>query len=215
MHLDFYIYFQILSLLIAILYFKRLNAYHLAPFIFLIYIACIIEVCGFAFKQLQQVNYLIFNLYLVFSTPLQSLLFYNMILPAGIQKNIFIIISSLLMLFILINFYFFQGMNLFNTYSLILIMLINIVFSVFVLIKRFLIDEKPVDFLKHPYLWINASILVFSLGTLVILGLQQYIEANKIQIGDKNAYRQIMPILNVILYSGYSYAFLLCKQAPS
>lgn len=119
------------------------------------------------------------------------------------------------MLFILIDFYFLQGVSMFNTYSLILIMLLNIVFSVLILVNFFLFDERTIDFLKHPYLWINSGILIFSLGTLVVLGLQHYIEANKIVIGNKNAYRQIMPILNVILYSAYSYAFLLCHRTSS
>jgi hypothetical protein len=215
MHLDYYIYFQLLSLLIAIICYERLKANSLTAFIFLIYIACVVELCGYTFKQQQQVNYLIFNFYLVFSTPFQLLLFYNMTKPKGMLQKVFITISSLLLLFILINFYFFQGMNAFNTYSLILIMLLNIVLSVWVLIQRFLIDETTTNFFKSPYLWINAVILIFSLGTLVVLGLQQYIQANKIVINNKNVYRQIMPILNVILYSGYSYAFLLCRKTLS
>jgi hypothetical protein len=215
MNLDYYIYFQIVSLLIAVINYRRLKVYKISAFTFLTYIACIVEIAGFELKQHKEVNYLIYNFYLIFSTPVQLFLFYKMLQPERLQQKIFITISCLSTFFILIDFYFFQGVNVFNTYSLMLIMLLNIAFSVLVLVKIFLIDETAISFFRHPYLWINAGILIFSLGTLVMLGLQQYIEVNRIVINNKNAYRQVMPILNVILYSAYSYAFILCRRMYS
>jgi len=215
MSLDYYIYFQVLSLLLATANYRRLKAFNLQSFTFLIYIACVVEIAGFKFKQHHEINYLVYNIYLLFSTPLQLFLFYKMLMPVKLQEKIFILISAGALLFIVINFFAFQGINIFNTYSLTLGMLLNIVFSVLILVKRFLFEENITNFFNHPYLWINAAILIFSLGTLVVLGLQHYIEANKIQINNKNAYRQIMPILNVILYLAYSYAFLLCRQTLS
>ncbi len=215
MSFDYYIYFQIICLLLAIINYRRLKVYKLGAFVFLIYIACVVEIAGFELKQHKETNYLIYNFYLIFSTPVQLLLFYNMLQLVRLQQKIFIVISFLLMLFLLIDFYFFQGVNIFNTYSLVLIMFLNIVFSVLVLFKSFLVDEITTSFFRHPYLWINAGILIFSLGALVMLGLQQYIEVNKLVINNKNAYRQVMPVLNVILYSAYSYAFLLCRQTSS
>jgi hypothetical protein len=215
MKLDYYIYFQIISLLLAMINYRRLKIYKLGALVFLIFIACIVEIAGFELKQHKEVNYLIYNFYLVFSTPVQLLLFYKMLQLNQLQQKIFIGTGFLLMLFVLIDFYFLQGVNAFNTYSLVLIMFLNIIFSVLVLFKSFLVDEITTNFFRHPYLWINAGILIFSLGTLVMLGLQQYIEINKIVINNKNAYRQVMPVLNVILYSAYSYAFLLCRQTSS
>jgi hypothetical protein len=46
---------------------------------------------------------------------------------------------------------------------------------------------------------------------LVILGLQEYILINHIEIAHKTLYNAIMPSVNAIVYAGYSYAFILCR----
>jgi len=212
MHIDYYVYFQLISLLIALLCHVRLKAYHLTNYIPLLYITCIIELSAGIVKQTSQVNYFIYNLYLLFSTPIQVLLFYRMLKPLSNGKVLMLSVSTLLLLFLVVNFYFLQGLETFNSYSLIFIMLFNIVCSSLVLLKTLLLEERQTNVFKEPYFWINSATLLFSLGTLVVLGLQQYIIINKIQIENKSVYRSIMPILNVILYSAYSYAFLLCQR---
>jgi hypothetical protein len=82
-----------------------------------------------------------------------------------------------------------------------------------VLFKMAVIDEPENERIyMHPFFWISVSLLLFSLGSLVVLGLQEYIVSHQIQMEGKSIYRIIMPVLNVILYLGYTYAFLLCRK---
>jgi ABC-type dipeptide/oligopeptide/nickel transport system permease component len=74
------------------------------------------------------------------------------------------------------------------------------------------VSENYFELSKHPYFWTAAGLLIFSLGTLVVLGMNQFIRINNLTIVNKALYRTIMPVLNVILYSSYSYAFYLCAR---
>ena len=116
------------------------------------------------------------------------------------------------MLFVIFNFLFIQGrMGQFNTYSLGLIEIMIIVFSGLCLVRLTVIDQEEMNFLKEPYFWINSLNLLFWLITLVILSMQTYILVNHIEIGHKSLYSAILQPLNAIVYSGYSYAFILCR----
>lgn len=130
----------------------------------------------------------------------------------GVSRIIYSTISFLVILFTVLNFMLLQGSTIFNTYSLIISMLVFSLLSVMVLIKLFNNDESDIELHKHPYFWISAATLLFSAGALILLGLQQFIEAEKIQIGKMNLYRVIMPVLIVVMYSSYIYAFILCRK---
>jgi hypothetical protein len=47
--------------------------------------------------------------------------------------------------------------------------------------------------------------------TLVVLGLQTYILINHVEIAHQSLYHAIMPVVNAVVYLGYSYAFILCR----
>jgi len=113
-----------------------------------------------------------------------------------------------------INYLFLQGTKQLNTHSIILIEIMNIILSCFVLVQLVFKDDIERSLFNEPYFWINVGSLFFSLGTLVVMGLQQYIRANYIQLNKVSAYFFIMPFLNVILYSSWSYGFILCKRKP-
>jgi hypothetical protein len=124
---------------------------------------------------------------------------------------VFIIVCVLCMILIVINYMFIQGPILFNSYSLGLVDMMIIVFSGLCLVRLTVIDQNELNFMREPYFWINSLNLLSGLVTLVILGLQSYILINKIEIANKTLYHAILPAVNVIVYGGYSYAFILCR----
>jgi uncharacterized membrane protein len=115
------------------------------------------------------------------------------------------------MLLIFINFWYIQGENLFNTYSLGLVEMLMIVFSGLCLVRLTVFDQEEMNFMKEPYFWINSLNLLFGLITLVLLGLHSYILVNHIEIANKMLYQAILPTVNAVVYGGYSYAFILCR----
>jgi ABC-type Co2+ transport system permease subunit len=90
-------------------------------------------------------------------------------------------------------------------------MLFNIFFCCITLLKYALVEDSMYHFFKTPYFWVSSGLLIFSLATLVVLGLQNYILSHRVQIQQINVYRIVMPIANIVLYSAYSYAFILCR----
>jgi hypothetical protein len=210
-------YFQFFSLLAALVCFNGLRRFSLTVFLPLLVVVCVTELLAsnISFLGLTS-NYSIYNYYLLVSTPLYLLGFYRML---DLKKNIrlaFLGTSFLCMVFIFFNYFFFEGANKFNSLSLVLIFLLFILFSCLSLSQLAMNDKREVRFFREPYFWISGGLLLFSLGAVVLLGLQGFIAKNSLTINGKNLYRVIMPFLNMVLYCSYSYAFILCrKQEPS
>ena len=212
MHFAWYEYFQIICLGMAIYCRKGLKACYLKAFIPLLVVVNITEMVGMNFRAFGwSSNYLVYNIYLLVSTPFFFYLAGKMLFLSRWESYVFYIVCILCLLLVVINFCFFQGWDQFNTYSFGLIEIMKIVFSGLCLVRLVVLDQEEKNFMKEPFFWINSVNLMFGLSTLVILGLQSYILINHIEIGNKPLYQAILPAVNAILYGGYSYAFILCR----
>jgi hypothetical protein len=212
MHVAWYEYFQIISLCVAIYCWKGLKVCSLLAFIPLLVIVNITELIGINFRALGwSSNYRIYNLYILASTPFFFYLAGKMLFLTKKETIIFYIVCVLCLLLVFVNFIFIQGNIEFNTYSLGLVQIMLIVFSGLCLVRLTVFDQKELNFMKEPYFWINSLNLLDGLIMLVILGLQSYIYINHIEIAHKSLYYAILPAVNAIVYTGYSYAFILCR----
>jgi hypothetical protein len=216
MHIIWQQYLQLFSLLLAVLYNKGLKQFKLTAFIPLLIIVCITEFIGsnkayFGWKT----NYLVYDIYMIVSFPVTYYIFQKMLSYNGGLKTAYYYIGVLIWMFFLTNLFFIQGLQSFNTYSLILTEFVFIMISLFVLMRLFKDDDFNIMLYNHPYFWISGGTLIFSIGTLIILGLQQIIVKNNLQIDGKYIYRILLAILNVALYASYSYAFYLCRKLTS
>jgi hypothetical protein len=212
MNIDWYGYFQILCLCVAIYCRKGLKACSLQAFIPLLVIVIITELTAMNYHAFGWTsNYFIYNLYLIASTPFLFYLAGKMLFLTRKESIIFYIVCILCMLLVIFNFIFVQGSTQFNSYSLSLIEILIIIFSGLCLVRLTVLDQQELNFIKEPYFWINSLNLFFGLITLVVLSLQSYILENHVEIDHKRLYYAILPIVNAILYLGYSYAFILCR----
>jgi hypothetical protein len=212
MRIAWYEYFQIVALVTAVYCRKGLKTCSILAFIPLLIIVNITEFTAANFSYFGwPSNYLIYNLYLVISTPFFFYLAGKMLFLTKRESIIYYIVCVLCMLLVLVNFGFIQGMNHFNTYSLGLVEIMIIVFSGLCLVRLTVFDQQEMNFMREPYFWINSLNLLFGLITLVVLGLQSYILINHIEIAHKSLYNAILPVVNAIIYSGYTYAFILCR----
>jgi hypothetical protein len=212
MHIAWFEYFQIASLLIAIWCWTGLKSCSLLAFIPFLVVVNLTEMIGINYRMFGwSSNYHVYNLYMIVSTPLLFYLAGKMLFLSGREAIIYYIVCSLCMLLVISNFLFVQGTMRFNSYSLGLIDILLIVFSGLCLVRLTVLDQKELNFMKEPYFWINSLNLMFGLITLVVLGLQSYIRYNHIEIAHKSLYYAILPAVNAIVYAGYSYAFILCR----
>lgn len=213
MEIEWFQYFQFCSLLLSIIYSKRLQLWKITFFIPLLLLTNGVEVIGVNFRNFGwDNNYFLYNSYLLLTTPLMLYLFYRMLLMNKAMRQLFQLISFLIILFQLLNFIFIQGVNQFNNYSLLLIAIVNIIMSCVILFQVVFADDTSKNLFSEPYFWINSGTLFFNLGTLVLFGLQRYIIQNHVEINNKSLYHALAPILNMVLYSSWGYGFFLCKK---
>lgn len=210
--LNYFQYFQFLAFIAALFFYKGLKTYRVNIFILILTLVCAIEFISSnrPFFNLKT-NYLIYNLYLLISTPLYFYLFYLLLNIKVKYRWIYITAAFIISLVFLMDFLFFEGPQNINTLSIIFQQFVFILLSCFLLFKM-AVSRQFFVLHRHPYFWIASGILIFSLGTLVVLGMNQFIRLNKITLANKSLYNTIMPVLNVLLYSSYIYAFYLCRQ---
>lgn len=212
MHVPFYQYFQILALASCIIFYKDLRRQNLASFLPLCILVCSVELLGSNAETLGlKSDHFIRNFYIVGSTILYFYIYFRLI-PLGKKlRRVFKIISFIIIGLVLANYFFFQGPTHINTLSVIFQQLFTILLSCGLLFSLSM-NEKYFILFEETAFWIAAGLFIFSLGTLVIFGLYQYIRINHLTIRNKNLYSFLMPFLNVILYSSYAYAFYLCSK---
>lgn len=212
MHVHLYQYFQFAALAAAIVFYRDIKKEKLLPFFYLCLLAVLVESVSMMVIYLKFANnYFIINIYFLLSTPLFLIGYFKQLrLSAGNQKR-YLLIATLIVFLFLINYLVGEGPTSMNTLAIICQQFINILLSCGLLFQL-AIREEYISLSKEPMFWISAGLLIFSLGTLVVLGMNQFIRINSITIHNKNLYRVIMPALNVILYSLYTYAFYLCMR---
>ncbi len=155
-------------------------------------------------------NYFIINLYAVIGAPVIYAGFYKHLQLSQRNKKWYKIFAILLTAGFVIDYFFINDFNKIDAYSLIVFYFINIILCCGWLFKTAMKDEI-FRFDREPLFWISSGLLIFSIGTLITLGMNQFIRINQLTIQNQFIYRIIMPVLNVILYSSFTYAFLLCR----
>ena len=204
-------YFELFSLLCAVVFARGLNSFGIAVIIPLLLLDNIAEIVGINFHYFGwKDNYFVYSIYLLVSTPLILWLFGAMIGGNPRQRKQYLRISIAIQAFILINYCFIQGPAEFDTYSYLLITTAEIVLCCLVLARLAIHKDDQAGLLRDPYFWINGTTLLFNLVSLILLGALKFIALNHLEIRHKNLYLAILPAANALLYTGYSYAFLLC-----
>jgi hypothetical protein len=204
-------YFELFSLLCALVFARGLNSFGIAVLIPLLLLDNVTEIIGINFVYFGwKDNYFVYSLYLVLSTPLVLWLFGSMLRRSAPKNPYFVAVAIAIQGFVLINYCFIQGRFEFDTYSYLLVATAEIVLCCLVLARLAIGKDDQSDLLRDPYFWINGTTLLFNLVSLILLGALKFIALNHLEIRHKNLYLAILPAANALLYTGYSYAFLLC-----
>ncbi|GGB23519.1 hypothetical protein [Puia dinghuensis] len=210
-------YFQLFSLLIAIVCRKGLNSFSLGILIPILLLDNVTETVGVNYTRIFHSldNYFVYNVYYVLSTPLYLYLYASMLKGDRREQRRLFFTGVAIETFILVNYFFIQGRAEFNTFTALLVGVANIVLSCLVLTRLAIRKDDGSNLVLDPIFWINAMILLFSLVSIIVLGMLKYISLNHIQFGRKSLYFALMEAANAALYTGYSGAFLLCQTQRS
>lgn len=217
MTLLYFQYFQMFSLLTAIACRKGLNFFSIGILIPILLVDNASDILGTNYTRIfhSPDNYFVYNIYYLVSTPLYLYLFAIMLKGDARERRRIFVAGLVIEGLILANYFFIQGHLAFDTFTALLVNLINFVFSCLILARLAMRKDEDKHLLVDPYFWINAMILLFSLVSMIALGLQKYIAVNHIQLDGKSLYFALMEAANAVLYTGYSGAILLCQTQRS
>jgi len=212
MSVTYYQYFQYACLIIALIYYKDLKQRSLELLLPLMVIVCVVETLAHCFDLFGlSNNYGIYNCWVIGSAILYYFMFGKLLNMKARHRKFYHLFAGLTFLFIMVDLCFISwGKYLINT---VIITGIQYILLCCLLIAQLVMnDAQPVRLSYHPYFWFASGLLIFSAGYAILIGLHPYIRDNKLFLFGKPLYAVIGPMLNVVLYSFYIIAIVLCSR---
>lgn len=212
MHLAaIYFYFQLLSLITALIFLKKRDKvlWYFIPFLL---VTVVIELIGIWYTYRVIRNYLMYNIFTTFEYIFYAYLFHRHFRTNTFQQIAKWFIPGYL-LAVVLNLTFIQdGTKTFHTYTFLLGAFFIVVFCCFFLFESILPDQINHKLSMQPFFWICIGLLIFYLGSVIINALFEYLRSNDLQKQGIRIYGIINNSLNVILYCSFSIAFFLCHK---
>ncbi len=206
------LYFQVISLLVALYYFQKKRNKLLLYFIPFLFLTLIIEFTGWWYLSKGIRNYAMYNVFTTLEFVYYSCLFYSQF-KRKLFKDIVLLFIPLFIILVLCNMLFIQGFNrTFNTYTFLLGSFFVVIFCCCFFYESVLPDKIDQQLSKQPFFWISSGLLIFYLGSVIINALFEYLRNNDLQAEGIRIYGIINHSLNVILYSSFCIAFYLCPS---
>ncbi|OIR08299.1 hypothetical protein GALL_94670 [mine drainage metagenome] len=185
---------------------KKLQGLYLQLFIIFLAISLFVELLASFLLQIkkQENTLLLFNIFTAF-----EFMFYLWVIREVIRnrkaKKVMLFILLIYPLTALINVFFFQGKHGFHSFTYALGCLLIVISCIYYFYELFLIPYS-VNLLRQPSFWICTALLFFYAFTYPIYGLSNLMMSlpKTILIN----LERIVYLLNVLLYSMFSIAFL-------
>ena len=205
-------YVEIISLIVALIFYKSLSRYKaFTYFIPFLVITCIIEI--YTIGKERHLKNLVYNNFLIVQYAFYSILFYkNLHLPK--LKRIILIFFPVFLCFFLINLFFLDGFYVYNNYTSILGSFFIVIFVCFYFYEA-IIPQKSAHgrLLSNPFFWVAVGVLVFRLGSVSVFAMFKFLSSIDLQNKGLLIFQTIIKSLNVILYLSFSLAFILCRNS--
>jgi hypothetical protein len=202
---DIHLLFILSAFLASLISFRKNFLRPLRFFSFILFFSFAIELTGFIYSRiLHRHNAHIYNLNFLVIFPFYAF-FYSQFFPSHKMKRRILLLTSCYFLFALVNIIFIQGLNTWNSYSLIAGSLLNIYLSVSYF-QNLLPNKELIKFQSDPVFWISVGVLIFYLVELPYISLLNYLNSNFLILSKQLL--MILKILNMLMYSLFTIAFL-------
>ncbi|MBA4257978.1 MAG: hypothetical protein C0446_02360 [Chitinophaga sp.] len=206
-----YLLVQASSFLVCIYLFKYLKDTLLKYFLPFLLITLTVELVGFWLTKIGIKNYLLYN---VFTTL--EFIFYSFLFSKHLKTTLFKKLTLGFMPFyatmVFLNLQFIQGYNSFHTYTFLLGSFFIVLFCCLFFYESVLPEHLDHPLAKQPFFWVCTGLLLFYMGSVIINALFEYLRSYDLQEEGKRIYGIINQSLNVVLYSAFIYAFILCRK---
>jgi len=199
-----YIVFIIISLLASLtVYFQSPTPIYLRLFPLFLLCTLIVELISYYYSTTSRSPITLYN----FFTSVEFF-FYMFVVRSIVHsdriKKIIVIIACLFATILIINFVFIQRITAFSSATYALGCLIVSIISIYYFYELF--QTQTVNLLRQPAFWICTGLLFFYTCSFPIYGLFNYL--NRAPLIIKKNIGVIILLLNVLLYSSFTIAFL-------
>jgi hypothetical protein len=188
---------------------SQLKAQKIAITVPILGIYLIADLIMFEYAAKGWYNLFIDNLYWLITTPLFFILFYKILRLNSLQRKWYLVITTASVLFFIYDYCIHDNLRL-NYATIVIFNLQKVVLSCLIIAKLVVDQSTNMRLIEHPYFWIGAGEIMFSLPTCVIDGLHPYLVENVIEIYQSNLILRIKIHVSLLLALCYLYAFLLC-----
>lgn len=206
-----YLLVQASSFFISVLYYKTLKKTELRYFIPFLFITLIVEILGYWLTTKNIRNYLLYNIFTTFEFIFYAFIFYKNLRKTGFKKTV-ALFMPLYVAAVIYNLSFGQGMHSFHTITFLLGSFFMVVFCCLYFYESVLPEHLDHELTKQPFFWVCTGLLLFYLGSVIINALFEYLRSFNMQAEGIKIYGLINQSLNIVLYSSFIFAFVLCRN---
>ncbi len=209
---NIYLLVQASSFLVCILLYRSLRNTPLKFFLPFLFITLTVELIGYWLTTRDTKNYALFNIFTTLEFVFYSFLF-SKHLKTTVFKKLTIGFIPFYIFLVFINLQFVQGYNVtFHTYTFLLGSFFVVLFCCLFFYESVLPEHLDHPLAKQPFFWVCTGLLLFYMGSVIINALFEYLRNYDLQQEGKKIYGIINQSLNVVLYSAFIYAFILCRK---
>ncbi|MEN9599687.1 MAG: hypothetical protein RL596_2006 [Bacteroidota bacterium] len=199
------------SFLVCLILYRALRSSNLKYFLPFLLLTLIVELIGFWYIQKGLRNYMMYNVFTSIEFLFYAFLFYRHF-RQKVFKKIALFFIPLYILAVTINLSLIQGTNHFHTYTFLLGSFFIVVFCCLFFYESVLPEQLENKLTEQPFFWVCTGLLLFYLGSVIINALFEYLRSFDMQEEGKRIYGIINQSLNVVLYSAFIFAFILCRN---
>lgn len=205
----YFLYFELISLVISLLCVKKLQGTYLFLFIPFLILTNIQEWGSYyGYLSINGNNIVSLNIFTNIEFAFYSYILYYHTAEKKQKKRI-LILYCVFFFFAFLNIFFIQGLTNFHSYSYLLGSLLIIYYVCYFFYELFQ-SEKYINLLKFPMFWICIGLLFFYLGMFVYYTFFELVTLKYI-LQYVTLFNVLMNIFNIVLYSFFAISFLCPK----
>jgi len=209
----FYLACLFFSFLVGFINLKSLKSRQLSlmvPYLFLVFVQ---EVCIYFFLKANPGGRtgMVYNIYRPVTVCLFAWVYYHIPINQAARKSIVWIVSIYLFTMAFI-FLFLKSITVYNSILSLAAGIAMILFGILFLFNYFDVDNDREENKWMPVIWITIGILLFYPVVNFAFSFYLLILLKNATIKGIYLYNFIPRILSILMYSGFAYAFYLCRK---
>lgn len=156
-------------------------------------------------------NYTMFNIFTTFEFEFYFFIFF-LYYGNTINRILIVLVMLGFPMAVYYNLAFIQGFESFHSNTFLLGSFFMVLFSLLYLFESVSAKNIHIVITEKPFFWVCTGYMMFYLGSVIINSMFEYLRDYEMLKQGVQVYGMINHSLNLLLYTGLSYAFFICNQ---